>query len=72
MLLLLSSPINALNQPTTPRISLSPLPQLGGEPLDASKFEEAAGVGVEVGPEQVAAAVAGCVKENEEKLREER
>ena len=46
--------------------------QVGSEPIDVAAFEEAAGVGVEVGPEQVKEAVAACVRENEEKLREER
>lgn len=46
--------------------------QVGSEPINTAKFEEAAGVGVEVGPDQIAAAVAGCVAENKEKLLEER
>lgn len=58
--------------PALPRPLALPAPQLGGEPLDAAKFQEAAGVGVEVGPDQIAAAVAACVAENEAKLQEER
>jgi hypothetical protein len=48
------------------------LAQVGSEPIDVATFEEAAGVGVEVGPDQIQAAVAACIQENEEKLREER
>ncbi len=46
--------------------------QVGSEPIDVAKFEEAAGVGVEVTPDQIKAAVAACVQENEAKLKEER
>jgi len=45
---------------------------VGGEPIDVAAFQEAAGVGVEVGPDHVKAAVAACVQENEAKLKEER
>ena len=45
---------------------------MGGEPLVDAEFEEAAGVGVEVGPEQLRAAVAACVADSEATLREER
>lgn len=46
--------------------------QVGSEAIDVAAFEQAAGVGVEVGPEQIKAAVAACIQENEAKLREER
>lgn len=45
---------------------------MGAGPLDAAAFEEAAGVGVEVTQEQVAAAVAEVVTANEAALREQR
>lgn len=48
------------------------MPQVGSEPIDVAAFEQAAGVGVEVGPEQIKEAVAACVQENEAKLKEER
>lgn len=48
------------------------LPQVGSEPINVAALEEAAGVGVEVGPQQIQEVVAACVKENEAKLKEER
>ena len=47
-------------------------PQVGSEAIDAAALDEAAGVGVEVGPDQIRAAVAQCVQDNEATLREER
>ncbi|KAL4447374.1 hypothetical protein ABPG77_007407 [Micractinium sp. CCAP 211/92] len=52
--------------------ALEYLGKVGSEPIDVAKFEEAAGVGVEVTPDQIKAAVAACVQENEAKLKEER
>ena len=48
------------------------VPQVGSEAVDAAALDEAAGVGVEVGPDQIRAAVAQCVQDNEATLREER
>lgn len=45
---------------------------MGSEQLDVAELEAAAGVGVEVTLEQIAAAVAGVVQANEETLRVER
>ena len=50
----------------------SALSQVGSEPVDAAALDEAAGVGMEVGPDQIRAAVAQCVQDNEATLREER
>mmetsp|Transcript_551 Transcript_551/g.1641 ORF Transcript_551/g.1641 Transcript_551/m.1641 type:complete len:812 (+) Transcript_551:162-2597(+) len=50
--------------------ALEHLSAVAAGPLDAAAFEEAAGVGVEVTPEQVAAAVAEVVTANEAALRE--
>jgi Glutaminyl-tRNA synthetase, non-specific RNA binding region part 1 len=66
--------------PTCPRLQSPPqldgafeyLKRIGGEPLDAAALEEAAGVGVVVTQEQVAAAVAGAVDGARERLLEER
>ncbi|PRW56443.1 glutamine--tRNA ligase [Chlorella sorokiniana] len=52
--------------------ALDYLGKVGSEPIDVAAFEQAAGVGVEVGPEQIKEAVAACIKENEAKLKEER
>eukprot|EP00884_Botryococcus_braunii_P000839 jgi/Botrbrau1/10756/Bobra.180_2s0021.1 len=48
------------------------LSQLGGEALDVAALEEAAGVGIQVTPEQVREAVALVVKKEEARLLEER
>ncbi|GAB4821823.1 hypothetical protein N2152v2_008869 [Parachlorella kessleri] len=52
--------------------ALEYLGKVGSEAIDAAELEEAAGVGVEVTSEQITAAVAEVVKENEERLKEER
>ena len=52
--------------------ALEYLGKVGSEAIDAAELEEAAGVGVEVTPEQITEAVAEVVMENEERLREER
>ena len=52
--------------------ALEHLSALGSEPLDAPAFEEAAGVGVEVSPQEVAAAVGAVVSANEAVLQEKR
>lgn len=48
------------------------LGKLGSEALDRAAFEEAAGVGVEVTPEQLRAAVAEVIEAHRERLLEER
>ena len=48
------------------------LKALGAEPLDVAAFEDASGVGVEVSPAEVAAAVAEVVSGSEAALREQR
>ena len=58
--------------PRRPRACPPSPAQVGSEAIDVAAFEEAAGVGVEVGPEQVKAAVAACVAASEAQLREER
>lgn len=44
----------------------------GSEPVDVAAFEEAAGVGVDVSPQQVSAAVAEVVETNKPALIEQR
>lgn len=48
------------------------LKKVGGEPTDAAAFEEAAGVGVVVTPEQISAAVADAIGSKKEQLLEDR
>ncbi|WIA16884.1 hypothetical protein OEZ85_013812 [Tetradesmus obliquus] len=48
------------------------LKKVGGEPTDAAAFEEAAGVGVVVTPEQISAAVADAIASKKEQLLEDR
>lgn len=48
------------------------LSSVGSEPLDIGKLKEAAGVGVEVTPDQIAAKVREVIAENESKLKETR
>ena len=48
------------------------LGKLGALPLDVPAFEAATGVGVEVAPEELSAAVAVAVEANRDKLAEER
>ncbi len=48
------------------------LTKIGSEPVDVKALEEAAGVGVVVTPEQISAAVADVIAQNEAQLQERR
>ena len=48
------------------------LSKIGVGPVDAAAFEQAAGVGVTVAPEDIAAGVSAVVEANMERLVEER
>lgn len=48
------------------------LKKVGGEPVEPGAFDEAAGVGVVVTPEQVSAAVKEAINSKKEQLLEER
>lgn len=48
------------------------LKKVGSEPVDKAAFEEAAGVGIVISPEQITAAVADAINSKKEQLVEER